>query len=227
MKHSFRGFSNFGLMVSFVFLFTFTGALYAEEPKYKNPNTKFTPMSMKEAAKLAEKKRGERPKLSEKERKKIDRGRVIVRELSPQGDTRRFSAIGIIDAPMAEVMKIIKDYPGKVGRFPHVEKSSVKWDGAFARVNLVLNVAFQDIAYTLNYLHYGNAFVEWEYVEGDVKDISGYYKLFPEAGGKKTMMEYHVLTEIGFPIPDFIKDSLSKNSMPKVIKVFQKTVGKK
>lgn len=203
------------------------GSVGAEEPAFTNPNPRFRPLTVDQVNRLLPGKLGVPPDLSKRERRKIAAGKVVVQELSVHDEDRRNQAIGLINAPQKAVMVFLRDYPARVGVVPHVKKIAVTWIGNLALVDQTLKVAFKTIRYRLQYLHYGDAMVEWEYLHGDLKDTTGYFKLFPENGGRKTLMVYHVFTRPGSFVPDFIIDMLSRHSMPKVIKGIRKAVMKR
>jgi hypothetical protein len=69
--------------------------------------------------------------------------------------------------------------------------------------------------------------LEWEFIAGDIKDTSGYWKLHPLDGGKRTLAVYHVYTDPGIALPQFIIDLLTKGSMPKVMKAVKKMATEK
>jgi len=214
--------SSFLIFLTAFTLFAMTS--FADQPKFKNKSLTFKPLSMAEQTRLLPQKLGTPPVFTAKEQKKIDNGKVIVRELSGSSKIKTIEAYGTIDAPCAKVMSFLKDYKARVGIFPHVEDVKIQWEGNIAHVELQLSIAFKTINYKMNYRHYKNSFIEWEYVEGDIKNSTGHYKLFPIENGSKTLMVYHVISETGMAIPKFIEKMLTKSSMPKVIKAVRQGV---
>lgn len=208
----------------FIFFIFQSFLLMADEPKFRNNNLTFKPQTSKEQTRLLPQKMGSPPVFNEKEQKKLDKGKIIIKELASQQNSKTLEAYGTIEAPKAKVMKFLKDYKSRVGIFPHVKDVKASWEGNIAHVSLTLKIAFNTISYKINYRHYVDSFIEWEYVEGDIKNAEGYYKLFPIENGTKTLMVYHVISDSGIAIPEFIEKMLTKSSMPKVIKAVRQGV---
>lgn len=206
-----------------------SGVLAAEkEPKFTNPNLTFKPMSPEEEARLAPIKLGQPPVLDAKQQKKVDKGDVVIVDMT-KSDTddkgpKRYLAIGMVDAAPKAIMSFLRDYPNRVGRMPHIAEVSAEWEKNLARVNMTLKIALTKLRYRMQYLHYVDSMVEWEYIHGDIKDSKGYFKCFPREDGKKTLLVYHVQTETGMSVPKFILEMLTKHSMPKVIKAVRAAV---
>ncbi len=198
-----------------------------EEPEFKNPNPVFKSNTPEMEKTLAAKKLGKPPKLSKDEMKQLVGGEILVRELPNQTKgAKRFEAIGIVKASPKAVMAFLRDFDSQVGVMPHLIKVDYTWDRNLAHMQQTLKIALMKINYTLNVLHYGDSVIEWEFVKGDIKDTSGYYKFFPFSKGKKTLVVYHVFNDPGMAVPDFIQDLLTKNSMPDVIQTIRKVVEK-
>lgn len=205
-------------------MFMVQGICLAEEPKFRNPDPKLKPLPPSEEARLVANKLGKPPVLSKKEFKEIAQGEVVIHLVSEEGDKKCYEAYGAIDARPDEVMRFMKNYPAKLGIFPHIEKISPSWNANLATVDITIKVVLTTISYRMHFLHYGDHFIEFEFVQGDVKDTKGFYKFFPYAKGKKTLMVYNVYSDPGIPLPDFIKELLTKSSMPDIFKAIRKGV---
>ncbi len=197
---------------------------HADEPRFVNPSPRLKPVPEAQAAALGKKKLGSLPKLTKEDLNKIAKGEVLIRKLSENGDKRRYEAIGSIDVPPKTVMAFMKDYPKKPNYFPHMEKISVTWNGNLATVDLRLKVAFKTISYRMRFLHLGDHYVDQEFIHGDIKDSSAFYKFFPYSQGRKTLMVYNVYSDPGLPLPDFILNLLTKNSLPGVFDAVRRGV---
>ncbi|RJO71550.1 MAG: hypothetical protein C4523_04265 [Myxococcales bacterium] len=208
-----------GLIILFSIV---TAALWADEPKYRNPNPAFKLLPPEEEARLAPIKLGKPPAFSSDELKKIQAGDVVVRKLAETGDRRRYEAIGKVDLPPKAVMAFMRDYSLRVGVMPHNEKVHAEWQGNMAVVDMTLKVGLSRVSYRQNILHYLDSYMEWEYVHGDLKHTAGYYKFFPYSEGRKTLVVYNVETDPGLPLPGFLLDLLTKSSMPDVIRAIRK-----
>jgi hypothetical protein len=202
-------------------------ALAGDEFKHKNPDPKFKAVSKDEELALAATKLGKPPKLIEKQEKAVEKGEVVIREIKGDGEGKRYEAIAVVKAPPKAVMAFLKDFKAYVGLMPNLKKISFTWDKNLAHVRQDLKVALTSVAYVLNIAHYGDSVIEWEFVEGDIKDTTGYYKFFPRADGKETLLVYHVYTDPGMAIPQFIMNLLTKKSMPGVIEAIRAEVAKR
>ncbi len=207
-----------------VLLIAFSVNVLAAEPKHVNKNASFKKCSPSEELTLAKTKLGSLPKLSEKELKKIKAGKVVLRNSKEADGSRRSQAIAILDASPKAVMAFLKDYPAYPKYMPHMKKIEVSWDGNLAVNTYQLKIALSKINYKLNLLHYGNSIIEWEFIEGDIKDTNGYYKLHSYNEGTQTLVDYKVYTDAGMPLPGFIVNLLTRNSMPDVIEAIAKGV---
>jgi len=205
-------------------LFLFSSVSQAEEPKFTNAGAKFKPMAAAEEAALEKSKLGIPPKLSSDALAKISKGKVILREVKGQGEARSCQAIAVVKAPPAKVMAFLRDYPSYVKYMPHLKDIKVSWNGNMATNSYQLKIALTNVAYKLNILHYGNSALEWEYISGDIRDTNGYYHLHPFNDGQWTLVDYNVYTDPGMPIPQFIINLLTRNSMPDVIEAIRKAV---
>lgn len=202
-------------------------AAAAEEFKYKNPEPKFKPLTKEQEAAQAPAKLGSPPKLSEKQQALVDEGEVVIREVKGAGEGKRYEAIAVIKAPPRAVMSFLKDFKSFVGAMPNLKKIDFTWDQSLARVTQTLKVALSTVVYRLNIQHYGDSVIEWEFLEGDIKDTTGYYKFFPRADGKETLIVYNVYTDPGMAVPQFIINMLTKSSMPGVIEAIREAVAKR
>ena len=218
------------IVVALVLVFAVSfaaGAAAEDEFKYKNPDPKFKAVSKDEELKLAPVKLGKPPKLTEKQEAEVEAGEVVIREVKGGGEGKRYEAIAVVKARPAAVMAFLRDFKAFVGPMPNLKKIKFTWDKNLAYVRQDLKVALTSVAYVLNIAHYGDSVIEWEFVEGDIKDTTGYYKFFPRADGKETLLVYHVYTDPGMAIPQFIMNLLTKKSMPGVIEAIRAEVAKR
>jgi|GEM_PF-1726255 len=196
--------------------------LYAA-PAFINTNSSFTPTPKKDIARLTKEKLGQPPKLSKADLKKIKQGKIVVHKVGKATDSGQlFEAFGIVNASPKKLMSFMSDYPSRVGIMPHMEKVVANWNGNMAVVDITIKVAFSTLSYRLNVKHFGNYYIEWEYVHGDIKNTEGSYKFFPLAKGTKTLVVYQETSDPGVPLPQFILDMLTKNSIPDVIRAMRK-----
>jgi hypothetical protein len=196
----------------------------AEGFKFKNPNPVFKPLPPEEEARLAPIKLGVMPKLDDDALKRLDKGDVVLRELPATGKAKRFEAIAIFPGSNREVMARLKDYGSFVGTMPNLTKLEFSWNGNMAAVLEQVKSGLIKFTFRVNILHYGDSVIEWEFVEGEIRDTSGYWKLFPLDDDKRTLAVYHVYSDPGIALPGFILDLITKSTMPGVMKAVKKAV---
>ncbi len=212
---------TFGACVGVVALVVFSFLPVSNaEPKFRNPHQTFKPESPAEEKRLEPIKLGQPPELTQKERERIERGKVVTRKIAE----KTFCAIGIVEATPQEIMAFMRDYPGRAGKMPHITKMKAHWVKNLAIVDQTMEVGLSTFKYRLNMRHYGNSYIEWEYVEGDVRDTHGFWKFFPRDDGRKTLVVQQITSDPGIPMPKTIYNLLTKHSLPKAIKAVRKAV---
>jgi len=218
--------SNRCSVISVFVLFLPIG-LAAEEFKFRNPHPELKPVPLEEALRLAPIKLGQIPKLTEDQWEDLIKDRVIIRELpAGKNEGKRFEAMTIVPDSPHEVMSRLMDYGSFVGMMPNLKELEFSWNGNLARVKQKIQAGPFKFTYWMNILHYGDNYIEWEFVEGDIKDTSGYYKLFPLDDGLKTLLVYHVYSDPGMWVPQFIQNIITKNTMPGVLEAVRDAIAK-
>ncbi len=219
---------RYALVVVFVVSSLAGTGLEAKEPAYRNPGPSLRPISRAKARAIGPKKRGAKPTIDAKRYKKLLKGHIerhkIVLKDPKKARYQAWKAIGIIDASPKAVMGFLSDYPGKVGYMPFLTSCSVTWKQNLAEADFVLNVPGNIMRYRLRLAHYGDAFLEFEYLHGSLKDSYGSYRMFPIEGGKKTLMVYETISMSGVPLPRPLLSLLSRRSLPGVIKGIRKAI---
>ena len=193
----------------------------ADQPKFVNPAQTFEPIPDAQARAMVREKLGRPPRMSAEELARVKAGEVVVRKVGGQGERRAYMALATVDHPPAAVMAFMRDYPAKLGIFPNMTAIEAQWNGNMAKVDLTIKVGLNIIKYRLHFRHYGDNYLEFEYAYGDIKDTHGEYKFFPLSGGAKTLLVYRVDTDTGVPLPRFIINLLTKNSLPKMIRAIR------
>ena len=208
-----------------MFLYWTSALVYADEQcEFTNPNPTFHRLTPEEEKLKVLTDLGEPPSLNAKELQRLERGRVVLKEIGRKGDAKRMEAYSLIAAPPSKIMAFLKDFKSQVGKMPHLKKAQASWNGNLAQVEFWIKIAWKEIYYKLNVYHFGENLIEWEFVCGGFKTTSGYWKFHPMEDGKKTLVVYHVFTDPGLPLPDFIVKMLTYNSMPDVVLAVKKAV---
>lgn len=208
---------GFAVAMLVLLVFTLSGGLGAAEPAFTNPAPRFKVLSAQEERAVLDRAMAQAPDLSEKEKARIESGKVVVREMERRGDARRYEALARVKAPPSRIMALMRSFDRHVGVMPHLKAVDAVWEGPnLARVTQTLSVALTTYVYTIRVYHYSDSYIEWEYLHGDLKDTHGYYKMFPREGGE-TLLVYHLFTDPGKPVPEFIMNLVTRHSMPKVL----------
>ncbi|MFA6033472.1 MAG: SRPBCC family protein [Myxococcota bacterium] len=210
-----------------VVLFGPAWAAGASDYKHVNPSPQFKPIPEAEALVLAPEKLGKEPALSAAESRDLASGEVVTRPIPHDGAGKRYESFALIKATPPEVMKVLKDYAHFTEIMPNLSKVEYTWDGNLAHVREVVKVGLFKFDFWVTLMHYGDSCIEWEYDRGDLRDTTGYYKMFPREGGAATLLIYHVYSDPGMALPGFIIDLLSKSSMPKVLKAVRTEVSRR
>lgn len=168
-------------------------------------------------------------------------------------EVREMKAIGLIDAPAADVWKAVRDYDNYPKTMPYVEDGKVlsreggdkgdKVTVLYSKINTPL-VDRRDYIIRLvdeSAWQEGKGFmkVTWTVVNDmddkvpvpkDVVRVrinEGYWLLEPRDDGKKTFATYYVYTSPGGALPNFIINKANTIAVPKVFESIKKTVSKK
>lgn len=124
--------------------------------------------------------------------------------------------IGMLaDAPPEKVWKVITDFKGYEALLPNQLKIEVlgkSGDTQNVKFSVsVLKVAIIDIKteYTLKYTLDKPKTAKIDWVEGDVKNVAGFWELHPVAGGKKTVAIYGITSDLA-SANKFVEKALSE-----------------
>ena len=131
-----------------------------------------------------------------------------------------------VDAPAADVMAVIADfpsYPEWVGAAKKVEVVEAGDDGRAARVRFVLDAGAVKDDYVLDYTWDGDRKVSWTLVEGQMqKRQDGSYILAGRAGG--TEVTYAITIDLTIPMLGMIKRKAEKVILDTALKELKKRV---
>ncbi len=153
-------------------------------------------------------------------------------------------AIGLIDAPPAEVWKTISDYANYKKNMPYTEESKVlstEQDGKVTLFYSVINAPFVSRRdYIIRLVDEsdgsGTYKVSWTPVkegpppkDGVVRVLinDGYWLLEPRDNGTKTFATYYLHTDPGGSIPRWIANKANDTAVPNVFRSVRKVVSKK
>lgn len=176
--------------------------------------------------------------------------KVYGRKREDGGDVREMKAIGVIDAPPADVWKAVRDYDNYPKTMPYVEDGKVlsreggdKITFLYSKINTPMVDRRDYIIRLVDESNWqdGKGFmkVTWTVVNDmddkvpvpkDVVRVrvnEGYWLLEPREDGKKTFATYYVYTSPGGSIPNFIINKANTMAVPRVFEAIKKTCSKK
>jgi uncharacterized membrane protein len=132
----------------------------------------------------------------------------------------------VVDAPAADVMAVIADfpsYPQWVAAAKKVEVEETGDDGRARRVHFVLDAGAVKDDYVLEYDWDGDRQVSWNLVQGQMqKRQEGSYTLV-ETGGR-TEVTYKITIDLSIPMLGMIKRRAEKVILDTALKELKKRV---
>ena len=132
----------------------------------------------------------------------------------------------VVDAPPAEVMAVIADFPAYPEWAKGVKKADVVVEGAGGRAEQVffeLDVSPIKDEYTLAYDWDGDREVRWRLVEGKMlRALDGAYTLRPQGAG--TEVTYRLALDVSVPLIGMLKRKGEKILIDSALKGLKKRV---
>ena len=132
----------------------------------------------------------------------------------------------VIDAPPAEIMAVIADFPAYPKWAASVKSCEVLQAGADGRakqVHFVVDAGVLRDDYVLEYNWTGDSRVEWSLVSGQMqKSQHGSYQLDPDGAG--TLVTYHLTVDVAIPMLGMFKRKAEKVIMDVALRELKKRV---
>jgi hypothetical protein len=132
----------------------------------------------------------------------------------------------VVEAPAAEVMAVIADfpaYPAWVAAAKKVDVLETGDDGRARRVHFVLDAGAVKDDYVLDYSWDGDRRVSWTLVEGQMqKRQDGSYTLVENGG--RTEVTYSITIDLSIPMLGMIKRRAEKVILDTALKELKKRV---
>jgi uncharacterized membrane protein len=132
----------------------------------------------------------------------------------------------VVDAPAAEVMAVIADfpsYPTWVAAAKQVDVLEADADGRARRVHFVLEAGAVKDDYVLDYTWDGDRRVDWTLVQGQMqKQQDGSYVLAESNGS--TTVTYSITIDLSIPMLGLIKRKAEKVILDTALKELKKRV---
>jgi hypothetical protein len=166
--------------------------------------------------------------VSASERTELDGGEILV--TGEPGAINRGQVMGVVDAPIEPLMRIITDTDNQYLWFPDMLESAViSRDGnqgrSSGRTNMPWPIADRNYQVDGRYTTYTFSgqechAVEYQYVpgSGNMEDLFGYYLLCPwEGSTSRTVVKYVINADIGVWLPAGIISWAQQRLLPGVI----------
>jgi uncharacterized membrane protein len=132
----------------------------------------------------------------------------------------------VIDAPAADVMAVIADFPAYtewVAAAKQVEVLDTGDDGRARQVHFLLDAGAVKDDYVLDYIWDGNRQVSWTLVKGQMqKRQEGSYTL--EESDGRTEVTYRITIDLSIPMLGLIKRKAEKVILDTALKELKKRV---
>ena len=132
----------------------------------------------------------------------------------------------VIDAPPAEIMAVIADFPAYPKWAASVKSCEVLEagpDGRAKQVHFVVDAGVLRDDYVLEYVWTGDALVEWSLLSGQMqKSQHGSYQLEPQ--GAATLVTYHLTVDVAIPMLGMFKRKAEKVIMDVALRELKKRV---
>lgn len=170
------------------------------------------------------------PSLTSSQEAELESGEIIVRTRRgsrDNGGVNRGESIGLVCAPMDEVVAILEDFPNQTAWMPDLETATVistterigegrthmPWPIADRRWRVQLNPETRDVNGVESYVAtYENV----EFDDGNMDALYGYW-LIREYNDECTLVRYVINADIGVALPPAIINWASRRLLPGVI----------
>jgi len=172
--------------------------------------------------------------LSPPELERLEQGDVLVEQREPKGEGGvALQALGVVDAPPAEVWPAIRDCEDYDQFLPNTVESELlgRRDGS-ARCRAVIDLPWpfgelRSVVTTREGPLPGGGFRRrWSLVEGSYERLEGRWTLRPwGARGDATLAIYEVDFDPALPIPDFVLRRTQRGTASSVLRSIRERVG--
>lgn len=174
------------------------------------------------------------PTVSASAERKLRKGGVIIKELEPtNGDGVAAQVTGLVDAPPAEVWKVITDCDGYQRFMPRTAKSGVRGtlpNGQKCFVEIDMPFPFDNLWSVVAARHSqgadGSYVRRWSLLEGTYSRNNGSWSLYPYDNGTKTLLVYRLDADPDVTLPDWIISSAQTSALPDLFDAVRKRVRK-
>lgn len=164
-------------------------------------------------------------RLKPADREALKAGKIVtIKEEDSRSDekiTGRVFAYGIIPATPDQVWTVLTDFekwPEFLPKTKEVKVADVQGDNLWLYHKLKIMITLE---YTVIYTfepEIGRAgWVLDKERPHDIGDTTGFWEMIPVNGGRWTLATYHATVDTGMPVPAFVENFLTKESLPQII----------
>ncbi len=174
-------------------------------------------------------------RLTPADRDALKAGKIVtLKEEDSRSDeklTGRVFAYGIIPAAPAQVWGVLTDFsawPTFLPKVREVRVDKVEGDNLWLYHKLKIMISLE---YTVIYTfepEIGRArWVLDKERKHSIGDTTGFWEMIPVNGGRWTLATYHATVDTGMPVPGFVENFLTKESLPQIIEGLRDAVVKR
>jgi ribosome-associated toxin RatA of RatAB toxin-antitoxin module len=172
------------------------------------------------------------PKLTDDETKKLDKGEIVTRETTPTGGKGVGAmALGVIEAPSAEVWEVLRDCQRYWQFMPRTKKSWFREEegvGTICHVELQMPFPlpnlWSDTVAEIREEPKGHFLRAWKMVRGSYRRNDGSWTIIPWGDGSRSLVVYDIDTDPLIAVPDPLIRLGQAGSLPDVITQIRKRV---
>jgi hypothetical protein len=150
-------------------------------------------------------------------------GEVLSELLAGAEGQGRARASAVFPAPAERIWAVLTDWERYPGFMPNVQETRLRRrEGERAWISQHLRVAWTDVRYGVVWnMAPDEGLVRFALDPGEPADIAhteGSWRLAPFEEPDRTLVLYELETDVGRPVPGFIRDTLSRRSLPRVVR---------
>lgn len=143
----------------------------------------------------------------------------------------RVFAYGIIPATPDQVWEVLTDFSAWPNFLPKVREVSVsKVEGdnlwLYHKMKIMITIEYT-VIYTFEPEIGRAGWVLDKESKHSIGDTTGFWEMVPVNGGRWTLMTYHAMVDTGMPVPAFVENFLTKESLPQIIEGLRDEVAKR
>ncbi len=160
--------------------------------------------------------------------KQLRKGEVILLEISAailkaenaKQDQHAAAAAILVDAPPSAVWAVIADKEAAPEYIESLESATIiEHSAEYQLIEQVMKLGpLPKVTYVVKHTPLPPHTVRFERHSGDLKSITGFWKMLPVDGGSKCLVVYRLGLKPGFLVPNFVIRNALKKSLPDALR---------